>query len=61
MELFFGIWRFFLKPKSWLKIHLSTQASVANFLALKEYALRGVKRVVLARECKLLDIKGDGI
>jgi len=40
-----------------LKIHLSTQASVANFLALKEYALRGVKRVVLARECKLLDIK----
>ena len=40
-----------------LKVHLSTQASVANFLALKEYALRGVKRVVLARECKLSDIK----
>lgn len=40
-----------------LKIHLSTQASVANFPALKNYALRGVKRVVLARECSLLDIK----
>jgi len=40
-----------------LKIHLSTQASVANFLALKEYALRGVRRVVLARECRLPDIR----
>jgi len=39
-----------------LKVHLSTQASVANFLALKEYALGGVKRVVLARECRLFDI-----
>jgi len=41
-----------------LRVHLSTQASVANFLALKEYASRGVKRVVLARECRLSDI-GD--
>lgn len=40
-----------------LKIHLSTQASVSNFLALKDYALRGVKRVVLARECNIQDIK----
>jgi len=40
-----------------LRVHLSTQASVANYLALKEYALRGVKRVVLARECKLPEIK----
>jgi len=40
-----------------LKVHLSTQASVANFSALKEHALRGVKRVVLARECRLSDIK----
>lgn len=40
-----------------LRVHLSTQASVANFPALKEYALRGVKRVVLARECRLADIK----
>ena len=40
-----------------LKIHLSTQASVANFLALKKYALGGAKRVVLARECRLSDIK----
>ncbi len=40
-----------------LKIHLSTQASAANFLALKTYALMGAKRVVLARECDLMAIK----
>jgi len=40
-----------------LKIHLSTQASAANYLAIKQYVDLGVKRVVLARECRLLDIK----
>lgn len=40
-----------------LKIHLSTQASVANFTALKLYHSLGVRRIVLARECKLSDIK----
>lgn len=40
-----------------LKIHLSTQASVANFNALKVYARQGVKRVVLARELQLADIR----
>jgi putative protease len=40
-----------------LRVHLSTQASVANFAALKAYASLGVKRVVLARECRLSDIK----
>lgn len=40
-----------------LKIHLSTQASIANFLSLKEYAQAGARRVVLARECNLIQIK----
>jgi len=40
-----------------LDIHLSTQASVANFEAVKYYASLGVKRIVLARECSLSDIR----
>ena len=40
-----------------LNIHLSTQASVSNFSALREYARLGVTRVVLARECTLADIR----
>ncbi|MFC1643741.1 peptidase U32 family protein [Candidatus Omnitrophota bacterium] len=40
-----------------LKVHLSTQASVANFTALKFYYSLGVKRIVLARECSLTDIQ----
>ena len=40
-----------------LKIHLSTQASISNFLALKNYCQQGTKRVVLARENSLSDIK----
>lgn len=40
-----------------LKVHLSTQASVSNLLALKHYASLGVERAVLARECTLSDIK----
>jgi len=39
-----------------LGIHLSTQASVANFRALKEYAAMGAGRVVLAREVDLAGI-----
>ncbi|MFA5261159.1 MAG: peptidase U32 family protein [Candidatus Omnitrophota bacterium] len=41
-----------------LKIHLSTQASVSNFAAFREYARLGVTRIVLARECTLEDIRG---
>ena len=48
---------FHLAKKLGLKIHLSTQASVSNFLSLKEYNSQGVKRIVLARECELRDIK----
>lgn len=40
-----------------LEIHLSTQASVSNSLAINEYKKLGVKRVVLARECSLNNIK----
>ncbi|MCP4649364.1 MAG: U32 family peptidase [PVC group bacterium] len=40
-----------------LRVHISTQASISNFKALKYYAKLGAKRVVLARECKLADIK----
>ncbi len=48
---------FHLAKKIGLKIHLSTQASVSNFLSVKEYNSLGVKRIVLARECELGDIK----
>ena len=40
-----------------LKVHISTQASVSNFEALKFYSSLGVERAVLARECTLDDIK----
>jgi len=40
-----------------LKIHLSTQASVANSAASELWKSFGVKRIVLARECSLEDIK----
>lgn len=40
-----------------LEVHLSTQASVSNFDAVKYYASIGVKRIVLARECTLKQIK----
>ncbi len=40
-----------------LTIHLSTQASVSNSRAALFYKKIGVKRIVLARECSLEDIK----
>lgn len=40
-----------------LDIHISTQASVSNFLSLKRYAQEGARRVVLARECRLTQIQ----
>ncbi|MFH0790158.1 MAG: peptidase U32 family protein [Candidatus Omnitrophota bacterium] len=40
-----------------IPVHLSTQASVSNFSAVKFYASLGVKRIVLARECRLSDIE----
>ncbi len=40
-----------------LNVHLSTQASVSNFEAVKFYAGLGIKRIVLARECSLVEIE----
>ncbi len=40
-----------------IPVHLSTQASVSNFSAVKYYARAGINRIVLARECSLADVK----
>jgi putative protease len=48
---------FRLAKQMGLAIHLSTQASVANVEALQWYADLGARRVVLARECTLKDIR----
>jgi len=40
-----------------IPVHLSTQASVANFPSVKLFSSLGIKRIVLARECSLADIK----
>ncbi|MBL7054345.1 U32 family peptidase [Candidatus Woesearchaeota archaeon] len=40
-----------------IKVHLSTQASASNSESLQVYEKLGIKRAVLARECKLADIK----
>jgi len=40
-----------------IDIHISTQASIANTSALKQLLKLGAKRVILARECTLEDIK----
>jgi len=39
------------------RVHLSTQASVSNISSVKYFSSLGVKRIVLARECTLEDIK----
>ena len=48
---------FSIARKLRLNIHISTQASVSNFEAFKYYAKSGAKRIVMARECSLADIK----
>ncbi len=40
-----------------IEVHLSTQASAANFEAVRFFAKLGVKRIVLARELDLIQIK----
>ncbi|RLE39601.1 U32 family peptidase [Candidatus Woesearchaeota archaeon] len=39
-----------------IRIHLSTQASVSNYEAVKVYASLGVKRIILARELSIPQI-----
>ncbi len=46
-----------VKEHSNLPIHVSTQASTANWMTAKQYHLMGAKRVVLARELSLDEIK----
>ena len=46
-----------LKYTPKLEVHLSTQASITNSEAINYYADLGIKRVVLARECNLDQIK----
>jgi len=48
---------FSIAKKLGLKVHLSTQASVSNKEAVLFFAKLGAKRIVLARECSLKDIK----
>lgn len=43
--------------KQGMPFHISTQASVANTEAAKFYKELGAERIVLARECKLEDVK----
>ncbi len=45
-----------LAKKQGLRVHLSTQASVANIEAVQFYSDLGAERIVLARECTLKDI-----
>lgn len=46
-----------LLKKHKLPFHISTQASVSNSAAVNEYAKLGASRVILARECRLKDLK----
>lgn len=43
--------------KQKLKVHLSTQSSISNSDSALFYKKLGVKRIILARECSLEDIK----
>ena len=47
----------FIKANTDIPIHLSTQANTTNQLAASFWAKQGVKRIVLARELSLKDIK----
>ncbi len=40
-----------------IDIHISTQANITNALSALEYVKLGAKRIVLARECSLEDIR----
>ncbi|MBN3039506.1 MAG: U32 family peptidase, partial [Candidatus Omnitrophica bacterium] len=48
---------FSLASELGLKVHISTQASVCNYLALSRYVSLGAARIVLAREARLAHIK----
>lgn len=48
---------FAMAKKRKLEIHLSTQASVSNATAAEFYRKQGARRVILARECTLKQIR----
>lgn len=52
-----GVMQFVKECAPSLTIHISTQASVLNSYSIKTYAKLGAKRIVLARECSLEEIK----
>ena len=52
-----GVMSFIKHHAPSLEIHVSTQASVLNSYAINEYVKLGAKRIVLARECSLEEIK----
>ncbi len=52
-----GIMSFVKTHAPKLEIHISTQASVLNSYAINEYVKLGAKRIVLARECSIEEIK----
>ena len=52
-----GIMQFVRQNAPKLTIHVSTQASVLNSYAVNTYASLGAKRIVLARECSINEIK----
>jgi len=46
-----------VKEKTSLEVHISTQANVLNKFTAEEYVKLGVRRIILARECSLAEIK----
>lgn len=52
-----GIMDFIRQYASKLTLHVSTQASILNSYAIKALIRLGAKRIVLARECSLEEIK----
>lgn len=52
-----GIWRIAQEIKTSIPIHISTQANTTNWSAAKFWEEQGVRRIILARELSLNEIK----
>lgn len=52
-----GVMQFVKKYAPNLELHISTQASVLNSYAINTYVALGARRIVLARECSIEEIK----
>ena len=53
-----GVWKIAQEINSGLALHLSTQANTTNWASARFWEEHGVKRLVLARELSLEEIKG---